>query len=413
MFALSSSKERKHRGFLLVQRFILSAPANNISTILGKNCIRCLANQHAQEERYLHSIAGRTLRTLQDRVRSEPRAVLPMLQSIIKLHGYANFDHLTKGKTLENLFRCVPLELLKDVVKNLALVLVSPGTGEAKLASSKRQILADYLLMIVRSLPVPSSEDMLKLHRDAVGSILRLLVRLAYFDLYISPDDGTVSKPEPSITQDNRQTFRSRILSCLGHLVSKDPDPAYHPYEVVLDIQGRSATDHKPLFKADEEVRRCIERSWKALLKIHSKVESKGRADTPTHNALELLFSLTIIQAYSGEPDAVNILEELQGCYKSLLKGKPAAKQDSGSSALMDIILSLISKPSLLFRRLSQQVFTSFAPRIGEDDLGSMIRVRTVELRRGLLLTRSRSLKLERIWQGSKSYLNRSPMIST
>ncbi|KAK4692559.1 DNA polymerase phi, partial [Lecanoromycetidae sp. Uapishka_2] len=89
-------------------------------------------------------------------------------------------------------------------------------------------------------------------------------------------------------------------------------------------------------------------------------------------NSIKLLYSLTLLQVYNNDADALNMLEELNNCFEGLNGSK---EFDKGSAALAEILLSFASKPSQLFRRLTQQVFTACASEMAEYGLQSMIRV--------------------------------------
>lgn len=102
---------------------------------------------------------------------------------------------------------------------------------------------------------------------------------------------------------------------------------------------------------------------------------------TPSILALKLLYSLTILQVYSGDADAVSMLDELEFCYSRLLGDKGdesnSKKEDKteASDALIEILLSFASKPSQLFRRMSEQVFGAFADQVTADGLDSLVSV--------------------------------------
>ena len=63
-----------------------------------------------------------------------------------------------------------------------------------------------------------------------------------------------------------------------------------------------------------------------------------------------MLFALTILQLYNGDAEAVSVLQELG-----------EVKVEDNSGLLVEIVLGFLAKPSALMRRLSMQVFASFA----------------------------------------------------
>jgi DNA polymerase phi len=86
---------------------------------------------------------------------------------------------------------------------------------------------------------------------------------------------------------------------------------------------------------------------------------------------------MTILQVYNGDADAVSMLDELDFCYNKIFSDKKSKKEETSeaSDALVEILLSFASKPSQLFRRMSEQVFTAFAPKITATGLESLVSV--------------------------------------
>jgi DNA polymerase phi len=91
---------------------------------------------------------------------------------------------------------------------------------------------------------------------------------------------------------------------------------------------------------------------------------------------------MTILQAYNGDADAVSMLDELNSCSRKLLgqrKSKSAETQQA-ADVLLEILLSFSSKPSLVLRKTSEQVFGAFADQITPSGLESLLAVRTIHL---------------------------------
>lgn len=86
---------------------------------------------------------------------------------------------------------------------------------------------------------------------------------------------------------------------------------------------------------------------------------------------------MTILQVYNGDADAVSMLDELDFCFSKIFGDKKSKKDETAdaSDALVEILLSFASKPSQLFRRMSEQVFGAFADKISENGLDSLVSV--------------------------------------
>ena len=103
----------------------------------------------------------------------------------------------------------------------------------------------------------------------------------------------------------------------------------------------------------------------------------KSSSISPQLSSFELLYSLVILQVHSGETDALGVLDELKICYNKVIKSRssPTDGDVDASEVLVEILLSFLSKPSVLLRKLATQVFGSFVDRITGRGLEAMFGV--------------------------------------
>ena len=169
--------------------------------------------------------------------------------------------------------------------------------------------------------------------------------------------------------------FRSRITSCLTHVIEKDSSPVYYPFQLVQAIR-KTIGSTNPKFKGYAP--KVVSRAFSLMHAIES--DSLETDKIEVFQAFELLNLITIVQVYNGESDAVGILEDLQQCYEDL-RGEDEdpeeshAEQSKVAAALVEMILSFIAKPSSLFRRLAQQVFPAIVRAMDAKGMASMVRV--------------------------------------
>ena len=336
-------------------------------------------NQLALPERYLHRLAEKSVKTILLRAKGDVSATLSTLECVLTPpKGRINFDQATKTKTVEKLLALVKDSSLRDVVVVFRKLILRPRTQDPKAAASRRQLLVDQLVNLVR----------LRLASDGITStssdaskgfqeILALLANLAYFTR--TQDHGNADPSEdPPFSPSSKDMFKSRISSCLTLLVSKSFSPVFFAHHVVCKIHSweRSGEPYKLSGDVYDAAGEPLRKAWKVLKRIHFKEQSTEPEERPILLAFKLLFSLVILQVYNLDADAVSILEELRDCYGTLVKHKNMRAQ-GGSDVLVEIILSFVAKPSLLFRRLAQQVFSSFVSDVDEVSLQSMIKVRS------------------------------------
>ena len=399
LFAASSSEERKYSGFLLFQQMTPIVPVHLLPDIFTKNLMRCLINQLASQERYLHRAAERSIKALIARARLDPNARAPILKAVLDPDkGDINFDKITKTKTVEFLISSVDdpaYEQLTDVYEDLIL---RPGVEDEKAAMSRRQSAADQLVSAIKSIQQPTGEDLAKSQcLVSIRRILAVLAKYAYFDVDNVQDNRGLN-PSPKMSQASREMFRSRIMSCLSSLIAKPiGQPSHFAYELVFGIHGREEKTDYPsaVLNADENVRSVLKAAWQILRKVHSQSSLIPDVEARFYRALELLYSLTIIQVHNEEADAVGILVELNDSFSSLLHKK---KPPRDSATLVEILLSFIAKPSQLFRRLAQQVFTACASELDNSALQSMIKVSNS------IFCENQNTKHRRFWRRRRLY---------
>lgn len=376
LFATTSSEERKYWGFLLFQRMMHEAPVTIIPNLFTKNLVRCLVNQLSSPERFLHRAAEKTTKSIIGRAKSTPDSRTPVLKALLTSpSGDLNFDKITKTKTVETLLSQSGSSDSTPIVALYEEILLRPGATDDKSAASRRLVAADQLVSAMRNMR--SDNDLCPSDTSFIQCVLDLFAKYAYFDLEALVD-ANLSRPNPPISQSTRNVLRTRILSCLAYLVSKPWDSADFSYKLICRLYN-GKDDPKlgtPLLEVDRTIRQAIEKAWNILERANSKsrTESSDGSKKSYYDSVKLLYSLTMLQIYNEDADAVSVLGELNYYYQDSFHKKNVVKN---SSSLIEILLSFVSKPSQLFRRLAQQVFTACASGIDEIGLQSMIEVRS------------------------------------
>ncbi|KAL4867304.1 hypothetical protein BDV12DRAFT_122861 [Aspergillus spectabilis] len=370
LFASASSEERKYWGFLLFIKVLNEHDIELASLVFTKNLVRCLMNQLAVEDRYLHRMAVKAAKAIQARVSKEPEFAAAAVTGLMGPAGSVIFDQVTKTKTVEKIVSEANLDALAAIVPLFEKLVASPGTTDSKTAASNRQILANLLLSMVRS-RVSASDAADECSEAPLEKILFIFARFAYFT-----SEDNKSGVQPPLTEQTQELFRGRINSCLNSIIATQSHAATLPYAVVRKIRDAAKTEEfgKFIISMDDSLKDSVKGAFKALKKL-SGMDKKS--DAAGVDAFKLLYSMTILQVYNGDADAVSMLDELDFCYNKIFSDKKSKKDETSeaSDALVEILLSFASKPSQLFRRMSEQVFTAFAPNITATGLESLISI--------------------------------------
>ena len=216
----------------------------------------------------------------------------------------------------------------------------------------RRILLGDYLLSIVRRVNVTENpEDGAWIEEI----ILPVVAKVAY-------GKDVPSTGIPPLSEKTRSVFRNRLMSVFGHVLS-DLNGFKYPCHLLQNLTPNGVG-------MDEEISAAKDQAISTMKKILKKEEKAKAQGKPPLQALALLHSLTVFQLYNGESEAVSILEELKLCYDKLIRHKESEESDvEASEVLVELLLSFISKPSALLRKVTQHVFGAF---MGEMTSGGL-----------------------------------------
>ncbi|KAH8771491.1 putative DNA polymerase V [Hyaloscypha finlandica] len=157
---------------------------------------------------------------------------------------------------------------------------------------------------------------------------------------------------EPALSVDGT-IFRNRLMSAFAHLLSD-----LKGYSFPCNLLHSFSPD---AVEMDSGIVGAKDQAISTLEKILKKIEKAKPEKKAPLQALTLLYSLVIFQLYNGEPEAVSILEELKHCYDKLIRHKDTESSNADASeVLVELLLSFISKPSALLRKVTQHVFGAF-----------------------------------------------------
>lgn len=351
LFSASASRERKFWGMLLFQKMLNDTPnyPELMTSICSPNLVRCLINHVSKEDRFLNRAAEKSMRTLQQTAEANPHTIPVILPKLISGSGFYNFDQVTKTKTIDKMLGWVQGKDAEEVVQMLLKpAMIVENCEDAKDAETRRQCFADYLLSMIRRV------DMSDEKYDASwvkSTALPTLARLSYSKKHV--------KCKPELSQKSRDMFRSRLTSAFAHLIS-DSKGFVYPCELLQSVKTDAV-------EMEDEITEAKDKALATMEKLLKKSKKSSDKEKVSLEALALLYALVVFQLLNGEADAAMVLDELKICYDKLVKGKEG--EEDVSMVLVEILLSLLSRPSLLLRKVAQHVFTAFSGEITAEGL--------------------------------------------
>jgi DNA polymerase phi len=202
----------------------------------------------------------------------------------------------------------------------------------------------DYLARVVQSL-----SDATHTSSAALAEICDLA--------YATPEDI----PETALTEQTRAVCRKRLEAVFAKLITRTEDFGTLS-KVVSAIDPKSMNMGKDL-KA--RLKATLKRT-KTLAKEQQQQKSEASGAAAVMPALSLLYAVAILQLYNQDPDALNVIGDLDTFHDQLAeKGDIAAEV----SFLVETLLSLVVRPSSLMRQVSQKVFEVFSGHLNAEAL--------------------------------------------
>ncbi|KAF3905988.1 hypothetical protein ABW21_db0203870 [Orbilia brochopaga] len=391
LFSSGSSEERKFWGFLLFNRALSVFDEKlTIVKLFCPNFMNCFINQLGAPKRYLHKSAQKSLQTIKSTAEAKPAIASTLLLSLLTRNGSPNFESITKAKVIEPLFSCADEQGRLEIILLFRSLILKPDDEDPKSIEKLRQSTADQLLSLVRS-------SKARLQSTEISEIVNLFVEYGHFNVKTSD-----ASPGPEFTPATQATFRARLSSCLSELLQRpESSDALWPVKAVLLIKEKQAADNADFaITVDESIEEDIRRVFKIVSKLNKKLPATGSRGY----AFELMYSLLLLQLFNGEPDAMDMLQDLHLVYEKIGKksdedkerkkkdkhrhkrqkhghAHDEAEQDDQDSLeiLIELLLGFLAKPSVLAKRISQTVFRSFARHLSPTALAPLLRPLTVD----------------------------------
>ncbi|ORY76630.1 DNA polymerase V [Protomyces lactucae-debilis] len=376
MFSQSASHERKFHGLQLLPTALAMVPSGQVSDLFSANLLRTLINQMGQEDRYLHKAAKSTLQQIVAICEAQPSKAMSVVRQLMDTNqGTIMFDRLSKTKTCEQIMLAVPQDEFENLTTFLLELSRKPSLDgtETKDADRARQYLADILITLLKSPKTVKTDSW-------VLPILRFFISGGLFDA--SSSKKVLYLFEPALSSAIQDTYKARISIALGHLLpgklNTEDSKELYAVQAIHEISTLVANKHYTLRLApDEQILSLLQT---ALQHLNETTKAYKQAQSPGEQAqglaFSLLYSLSILHIYLGEPDGVELLEDLEASYAPLNTLSAGNKSQSPAlQTLVDLLLALLSKESAMLRKLVETVFSAFAREMQAEDLRLLLNV--------------------------------------
>ncbi|KAI1426593.1 DNA polymerase phi-domain-containing protein [Xylaria sp. FL1777] len=353
LFSKQASDGQKFRGFMIFQKYIhalASANQSLVKELFTRNLMKCLINQAAKEDRYLHRAALKTLQSMEKATESYPELLIPILKELMGKFGLYDFDQRTNSKTIESLLQWVTPANSKKVFKLLREPILNLKDAPED-AEKLRQAYADYVFKMTIQAKISGTDPNDANSKSTVEIGVKELTSCAY-----SLEEEFI----PQLSEKTRDIFRNRLASAFSK-VTKQHNNTKYLCDAVRSVKPTAVV-------MDDDIENERKGALKAMAKLLKSPNKSDDSSSNLSSGLALLYATTLLQLYNGAPDALNILQDLEACSE-----KVKSKEAGASELLIEILLSLVSRPSPMMRQISEQVFDAFTSQISPEALQLLI----------------------------------------
>lgn len=370
LFDPSSTPERKHTGFLVLgfamKDVDVALLPHCFSTNLMASLIQSLQNP---SDAYLRQVVLKTFEGFEEFAGANDAAgVHEVIYGLIKGCDFADFDTLTKTKAVSSLFQIRPV--YEGSIAESLLTDLKDGAGTEtpinKSARKRKDILNIFSRALCQSIhelglcadgPNGSREN----SWTRINDVLRSL-----FDV----KESAVKRTRAVVEWDDRTlaSLQEKIAIILEACLAAGPDGQHCFLHVI------SAMQEKLQLEAEETIQDNIDASWKLFRELSKKKSSVKTLedDLQTAGGLQILQATLLYEVYVGDTEAIEMLEDVTSMGEDLLNGQNPSKI---ADPLLEIIITLMSKPSRFRRRACSLVFEAFLPYVSSDGLENVCRI--------------------------------------
>ncbi|KAI8807296.1 DNA polymerase phi-domain-containing protein [Cladochytrium replicatum] len=404
----SSSNERKYLGFQIFEYVLPRVSHDQIPFIFSDKLAECFIYNLSHRESHLHKAALHMAKALATFAKEDSSAGLHIVFQLVGRKNGANFDQLTRTKTVESILSNMNAEGVLTYVKHLENyfierndAVIEDGDSEAErwsVVAVHRTWAIDSMMLLLRNTKIPRATG----NESWNNRIPRFLAMYGMLDMQTAV--GDYKSPKPPLSDKIKHYCLDRFLAAAGEIAvavrphgetRSEEDTESSLYELtkfVLNIQENH--NSKLSIKVSEDGSKARSAAMDAVSKIRSQLsqEPPSRDVVNQLNSLQNLLFFIILTSYRESEDLVDVLQDLVKCH-SLLYGKPKGnrkrkaptegnedeEEPRPTDVLVDIIISLLSRPSAHLRTLSERAFRAFCGELTSTGLSLLIQVLQTE----------------------------------
>ena len=375
LFNPSATPERKFTGFLVLSSALREVASSSVPPLFSKNLMASMIQAlRSADAAYLQNIIHKVFSELRNAEYGHDMATVEgVIEGLLIGSDFADFDVLTKTKTVSALFEIVSLSESEGIGKHLISWLRRDPRKDkdlSKVASRRKNILnvlQRATCQSIRKLGSSNSliEDTTPAENDRVLTMVRALIKLK------RTAHKQDSLPQP-YDESTHAVLNEKTLQILETLLAVSS-----PYglRVILEIVAELEAED---FQAEEGIRDTLSVAWKQFYGLQSiamkQIPSLPSSDADTRKAypmttqqgIALLLAILIFEVYDGDGESAELLGDATSMAEDVLARTDVTKV---ADHIIDIVFSFMSRSSKLHRRVGSLIFEAFASHMSQEGL--------------------------------------------
>ena len=353
---------------MLFQQCVQKTSSDQTLPLFKENFLRSLTNHASSPDHNLYVIAQKSLSSILSKADIDPSSAPVLVEGLLRAVGHTKFDKLIRTKHVGKLITSIETTALRTILDNLDRSILDPQLGDEGLAAARRTSIADALVATFRLRSVQKGwqpdEDSCEFR-----IFLILFIRASFEST--STMDNTQVIPRPPISADSHKMLAKKLNTCITAVLVQSKEPLKFFDGILAAVHALEAQHGNEMIKnlcsaiALSEIQRAQAHQTTSK---NAEVEPTGSRFSKAFN---LLFAVTIIQARLDDEDAVNLLRDLNEWAENL-------KLTGGSESferLVEILLTIVSKPSLFGRKLVAHIFPDCTSSVTQAGLNTLFKV--------------------------------------
>jgi len=369
----------------------------------------CLVNSLKSSERLLQRHALRVSETFHTRLQGEVLGSSlnqgltgACFKALLNSVSFGDFDQITKTKTMQNIIDSADDSLLQTIGDALSTIALEPvpGEDERRLLTRQKAVIGLQFKVITAALRHAEQKGLSEDPKEARAA--RDIMTVWIVETSSVPNQvlhQTTTKDHtlfpPKLLPGAREFMVERLTLAFEQTLKLGAVGCRMLRNTVLLLKPKDKDGQSLSMQFEEDIKDLLLQAWQKLSRLSKNLEElwSNSLSSDTNSAdniypatyptfsdgLCLLYCLVLFQIYTGQNEAVEILQDLLEYHDRWEASKStkskAQTEDNPADAMIEIILSFASTPSKFLKRITLQIFAAFAAYVSRNGLDSLCRI--------------------------------------